>query len=400
MQTLFGSLIDPKESPQPLPENTINHVKEEIIPTDEDKLLEEEGMEEGILSEIEEELQETSSQRPARTIQVKPKDSGSRHERTNEMDATIRSFIELKCNLCDDLSFTLFPKLISHYRTKHDAEGYIDCCGQRFTRRFKLYHHVAGHLKMGHLCDQCPKKFSTRSGLDVHKESHLSDDQKPFKCNECDKRFSRENRLRLHMSKRHVPEDERPLKCPECGKGFVNNSILADHCRKIHEKLRPFICEICATSFKTKHTLDGHILTHFDRTRVQCDECGKFYCNELQVKRHQKRCHGIGGQVFQCKICGVHAKNAYALTAHINLNHKADPQKHQCEVCSKGFKRIKTLREHMASHTGQKLYSCSFCEREFNSSANKYKHQKNRHPEEYVQMKRARDLKMFQPDDK
>lgn len=398
---LFGTLINPKESPQPPLEQVYDVKEEEVILTEEYEVDDEEEMEE-ILSGIAEEVQDSSSQtRPVRPTKVKSKDSGkSRNERGNEMDATILSFIELKCELCDDLSFTLFPELISHYRSEHDAEGFFDCCGQRFTRRYKLYNHIMGHLKMGHLCDQCPKKFASRSGLELHKESHLSDDQKPFECKVCAKRFFRENKLRLHMSKAHVPEDERPFKCPDCGKGFVNNSILVDHCRKIHENLRPFICEVCGSSFKTKHILNDHIQTHFDRPRVKCDECGKFYRNELQVKRHQKRSHGIAGQVFQCKVCGVQAKNSYALAAHINRNHKTDPQKYQCEVCSKGFKRTKTLREHMASHTGEKLYRCAFCEREFNSSANKYKHQKNRHPEEYGQMKEARDLKMFQSDDK
>lgn len=49
----------------------------------------------------------------------------------------------------------------------------------------------------------------------------------------------------------------------------------------------------------------------------------------------------------------------------------------------------------MASHTGQRLYKCAFCERDFNSSANKYKHQKNKHPAEYETLKEKRETRMF-----
>lgn len=320
-----------------------------------------------------------------------------RQERNHEMDSTIQSFLRLSCNVCVVATeFESFAQLAQHYRTDHDTEGYADCCGQRFTRRYKLYNHVVGHVNpSAHLCDQCPKKFATRYGLDMHKESHLPEDERPFACTVCAKRFFRENKLKFHMASKHLPADKRPFKCPECGKGFVNNSLVVDHCRKIHENLRPFICEVCANSFKTKQILIDHIQTHTERPRVKCDECGKLYRNELQVKRHQKRTHGIGDRVFECKECGVQAKNSYALAAHINLNHKTDPQKHQCEICEKGFKRLKTLREHLASHTGEKLYKCSFCEQEFNSSANKYKHQKNKHPEEYAAMKQARDQSRF-----
>lgn len=395
---LFGVAKSVPDDPDEI-ETIIEECPEEVIleAADDDPVEEVPQIdEEEDPPEPDEEIIEESP--PARTTRSKATTAvtGTRNNRNNEMDSTIQSFLLLKCDQCPNTEFESFLDLTAHYRIDHDMEGYTDCCGQRFTRRYKLYNHVVSHINpLGHMCDECPKKFATRYGLDMHKESHMPEEEKHFQCNICSKRFFRENKLKFHMASKHVPAEKRPFKCPECGKGFVNNSLVVDHCRKIHENLRPFICEICANSFKTKQILIDHIQTHTERPKVKCDECGKFYRNELQVKRHKKRTHASVDQVFECKECGVQAKNSYALAAHINLNHKTDPQKHQCEVCSKGFKRLKTLKEHMASHTGEKLYKCSFCDQQFNSSANKYKHQKNRHPEEYEAMKQARDQKMF-----
>lgn len=400
--------------PEPAPDNDQQLVKKGV--NDEEEEEEDYILEGGIIEEAEveqeqiivpeEENAEKLGERSLRSAKQSPSDTSltppkDRKERNAEMDSTILSFLQLKCEVCTSSGYSTFVELSTHYRKTHDTEGYVTCCSLRFTRRYKLYNHITTHLNpLQHLCPLCPKKFVTRFGLDLHKEVHLPLEDKQFTCKHCSKRFLRENRLKHHLATKHVPNEQRPFKCQDCDRAFVNNSLLVDHCRRIHENLRPFICEICARSFKTKHILNDHIQTHSDdRPRVKCEECGKFYRNELQVKRHQKRTHGAEGQVFQCNVCGVQAKNAYSLTAHINLNHKTDPQKHQCEVCNKGFKRLNTLREHMAAaHTGQKLYRCSFCPTDFNSSANMYKHQKKAHQAEYEVMRKARDMKMLQPD--
>lgn len=314
------------------------------------------------------------------------------------MDSTIASFLPLTCHICQDLRFTSFLDLSAHCRSIHDTEGYVVCCEKRFVRRHKLYHHVLSHVNpRPHACDQCPKSFPTSYALGLHRELHLPAEEKLFQCPDCPRRYFREAKLKTHTARKHTPEHRRPFQCPACEKRFVNKSQRADHYKKIHENLRPFVCEFCAKSFKTKQILLDHLLRHTPQVRVKCEECGKFFQNEREMKRHQKRAHAdqADNQVFQCTICGAQSKNSQALNSHINFNHKMDPQRYQCEVCPKGFKRRQTLVEHMAGHTGEKLYVCSFCDHKFNSSANRYKHQKNRHPEEYERMKGERDSKRF-----
>lgn len=44
----------------------------------------------------------------------------------------------------------------------------------------------------------------------------------------------------------------------------------------------------------------------------------------------------------------------------------------------------------MATHTGEKPYSCLFCPKKYASSGNKAAHQKKRHPVEYQQWSNLR----------
>lgn len=263
----------------------------------------------------------------------------------DEMEETIRKFNKLICELCPAKNLSSYHEVMKHYQVTHKVSGYIQCCGLKFMRRYKIYNHIIRHLNPSLFkCELCPKQFETRYGLKHHQEGHLPDEMKKFQCDQCASRFYRLAKLNHHIANTHVPEEKKNFKCPTCAKAFVTKYSMEDHHRKMHDQLRPFVCEICAKDFKTKQNLIDHVITHDPmRRKVKCEECGKLYQNDLQLKRHKKRVH-TNGELCECPHCGVHAKNQCSLTAHINLAHKIDPNKHQCSICGKGFKKAKTLK--------------------------------------------------------
>lgn len=313
-------------------------------------------------------------------------------EMVMEMEATISSHMRLSCNLCENVEFETFSSLSAHFRLEHEGEdGHVACCDHRFTERYKLYDHIMNHVDpKGYSCDKCPRTFETQKGLNHHQESHMPDTEKTLTCRHCPKRFFSALRLRTHVANVH---DKRQFKCPDCQQEFSRDEKLKEHTKLVHENLRPFICEFCAFAFKSINHLKDHLLTHTDRTRIECPECGKSFINERQLKKHKKRLHsGDSGDSSEakCKECGYQGKNKYCLAAHINLKHYRDPEeKYKCEICSKELKTAKSLKEHVCVPM-HRPYSCSVCHIKFTDGSNKNRHVKNFHPVEYKTMKEAR----------
>ena len=75
-----------------------------------------------------------------------------------------------------------------------------------------------------------------------HLRAH--EDDKPFRCNQCDATFNIEDNLRLHLA---IHNTDNPL-CPECGKKFSRIASLKAHIM-MHEKEENMICPECGDEF-------------------------------------------------------------------------------------------------------------------------------------------------------
>lgn len=60
-------------------------------------------------------------------------------------DEQIRSIITMKCDLCD-VEFNIFRDCKSHYRTVHNMQGYLKCCGSKFLKRVRAIEHLQRHI--------------------------------------------------------------------------------------------------------------------------------------------------------------------------------------------------------------------------------------------------------------
>ena len=107
-------------------------------------------------------------------------------------------------------------------------------------------------------CNQCDKTWPSEKKLKEHHESHQP---MQFKCNLCDQGFRRPNQLRAHMV-RHT--GIKPYTCDIRSKSFVVLGSLIYHKKIKHNKLesKASACNICKKMFTNQHELDEHRIVH------------------------------------------------------------------------------------------------------------------------------------------
>ena len=59
-----------------------------------------------------------------------------------------------------------------------------------------------------------------------------------------------------------VHEKKKPFQCNICEKSFPSKSRLNVHASEVHEKKHPFKCVMCDASFSRKWSLGVHVLKH------------------------------------------------------------------------------------------------------------------------------------------
>jgi len=84
-----------------------------------------------------------------------------------------------------------------------------------------------------------------------------------------------------------ISNDEKKYSCNICEKNFNKQSSLARH-KYEHSGVRPFICDICKKAFKHKHHLAEHRRLHTGEKPFQCTKCFKRFSHSGKNKIYFK----------------------------------------------------------------------------------------------------------------
>lgn len=108
-------------------------------------------------------------------------------------------------------------------------------------------------------------RYTQSKHLVRHKRSH-----KQQYCNYCEKTFSN---ISEHLKRAHDIDIPRPFECDICMRTYRTKSNLQAH-MKIHVASKIFECNLCPKKFFYATDLRKHLRTHSQERSVICDICG------------------------------------------------------------------------------------------------------------------------------
>jgi hypothetical protein len=90
----------------------------------------------------------------------------------------------------------------------------------------------------------------------------------------------------------------------------------------MHEKIRPFSCDLCPIKFFSKEYVKKHMQVHLPKNRqFKCDigNCTKAYSWKNDLHRHKYERHNI--LMYKCEVCNQSFRTFEMLRSHLNDIH-------------------------------------------------------------------------------
>nr|XP_020455284.1 uncharacterized protein LOC109959892 isoform X2 [Monopterus albus] len=205
-------------------------------------------------------------------------------------------------------------------------------------------------------CEYCGKVFKYVSSLNCHLNTHTL----PFRCDACPKKYSTKEALDVH---RRIHTGEKPYLCSHCGRGFRSPYTLGFHVR-IHTGDCRYKCNICGKT-SIQH-LNRHMRMHRGEKNYLCTECGKAFLSSQELRLHM-RFH-TGERPYTCRYCGRGFIAKCLLTVHMRQHTGESP--YRCSMCPKAFHTLRAQKKHMTIHLNKKSFQCLKCGKIFRQQDN------------------------------
>nr|CAH7755061.1 unnamed protein product [Callosobruchus chinensis] len=175
----------------------------------------------------------------------------------------------------------------------------------------------------------------------------------PSVCQHCNQAFKSKGTLDSHILRNHPDFVEsirgKIYECTQCDYKTVMKHHLTKHMSK-HDRivLAPSVCQHCNQAFKSKGTLDSHIL-----------------------RNHPDFVESIRGKIYECTQCDYRTLRKSSLDGHI-ITHPGMATEliiFTCEYCTATFKSKKSLQSHIvrehrdfSATLSSKIHRCTNCD--------------------------------------
>ncbi|KAI4471578.1 zinc finger protein [Holotrichia oblita] len=233
---------------------------------------------------------------------------------------------QFKCPACDK-TFSVWRICSLHMWKCHEIDvGLLSCviCSYKTLSPFKLWPHLLTHEdKRQYLCNECGKSFKQFTQLRNHQVFHLANTE-------------------------DAPNWICQQRCNICGNIFSDTKSLKKHIQSVHNKFKPYVCNICGHKTARKAMLELHLRQHTGEKPYQCQLCPYRTGDHNSLRRHLMR-HS-GGKKYSCPYCNYQSIQTTAYKHHIILKHPGKEGIFRCTYCSFGTVNEHTYRTHIKEH--------------------------------------------------
>lgn len=272
---------------------------------------------------------------------------------------------------------------------KHSSKTHIcknkwicSTCNQGFLKQNDLSKHKA--LECHYLCTKCGNSFKSYFTCHYHKRNCGT---KTYKCEVCGKNFLWEANLREHLETHKTDKEEKYI-CENCNKDFKTVKGYNKH-------VKFEVCGSDTSVIGNKGSGDEDICTqsseallplhYMDDSRPEKDLISiklpndSIVTNECMLKQETSAgsdlVRGSDGVVrYRCKKC----ENSYRtyLSFNYHKTYHCGNKTYKCEVCRKNFLWEASLREHLETHKANKeeKFTCENCNKDFRTVKGFNKH--------------------------
>ncbi|CAB1327162.1 unnamed protein product [Coregonus sp. 'balchen'] len=134
-----------------------------------------------------------------------------------------------------------------------------------------------------------------------------------------------------------------------------------------------YTCKICGKT-GTKKCMTSHMITH--PGTFSCDICGEKFKHQIGLNKHKRLKHSV--KTYSCSVCG---KMFLYSKQRDNHERKHIGEDYWCSGCDKTFKERQDRDNHECIvYKGERPFSCSECNEDFQRQYHLKKHQMEKHP--------------------